>query len=79
MLLRLPRLIVASLVIFLLHACGEPNQTTEPDAQTVHREALTIDAHADIEIPGQPWVTLARMVCPKSRRIKCAQEVWTRW
>jgi len=54
MLLRLPRLIVASLVIFLLHACGEPNQTTEPDAQTVHREALTIDAHADIEIPGQP-------------------------
>ena len=59
MLPRLPKLISFSLVLFQLQACGETNQTAQPDAgkpdaQTIHREALTIDAHADIEIPGQP-------------------------
>jgi membrane dipeptidase len=59
MLPRLPKLISFSLVLLLLQACGETNQTPQPDsgkpdAQTIHREALTIDAHADIEIPGQP-------------------------
>ena len=59
MLPRLPKLISFSLVLLLLQACGETNQTPQPDAgkpdaQTIHRQALTIDAHADIEIPGQP-------------------------
>ncbi len=46
------------LVGLLLQSCGtstnEIEENTVLDVQAVHRNALTIDAHADIEIPGQP-------------------------
>jgi membrane dipeptidase len=48
------KLIVSSFIVLLLQACGGDKQTPGHDVETVHRDALTIDAHADIEIPGQP-------------------------
>ena len=43
-----------SLALLLLNACSESSQPAMPDAQSIHRDAITIDAHADIELPGQP-------------------------
>ena len=48
------RLITTSLALLLLSACSESSQPTMSDAQSIHRDAITIDAHADIELPGQP-------------------------
>ena len=48
------RLIGPSLVLLLLSACSDNSQPATPDAQSIHRDAITIDAHADIELPGQP-------------------------
>ena len=48
------RLIRPSLVLLLLSACSDTSQPATPDAQSIHRDAITIDAHADIELPGQP-------------------------
>ena len=46
--------VAPSLALLLLTACSEPSQPAIPDAQSIHRDAITIDAHADIELPGQP-------------------------
>ena len=47
-------LITTSLALLLLSACSESSPATMSDAQSIHRDAITIDAHADIELPGQP-------------------------
>ncbi len=47
-------LITTSLALLLLSACSESSPPMMSDAQSVHRDAITIDAHADIELPGQP-------------------------
>lgn len=47
-------LITTSLALLLLSACSESSPPTMSDAQSIHRDAITIDAHADIELPGQP-------------------------
>ena len=41
-------------MLLLLSACSDTSQPATPDAQSIHRDAITIDAHADIELPGQP-------------------------
>ena len=50
----LARLIATSLMLLLLSACSDTSQPAMPDALSIHRDAITIDAHADIELPGQP-------------------------
>ena len=47
-------LIALALPLLLLSACSDSSQPTIVDAQSIHRDAITIDAHADIELPGQP-------------------------
>lgn len=47
-------LITTSLALLLLSACSESSPPTMSDAQSIHRDAITIDAHADIELPGHP-------------------------
>ena len=46
-------LITTSLALLLLSACSESSPPFMSDAQSNHRDAITIDAHADIELPGQ--------------------------
>ena len=46
-------LITTSLALLLLSACSESSPPMMSDAQSIHRDAITIDAHADIELPGQ--------------------------
>lgn len=48
------KLITPSLMLLLLNACAESSQPAIADVQSIHRDAITIDAHADIELPGQP-------------------------
>ena len=50
----LARLIATSLMLLLLSACSDTSRPAMPDALSIHRDAITIDAHADIELPGQP-------------------------
>ena len=47
-------LITTSLALLLLSACSESSAPMMFDAQSIHRDAITIDAHADIELPGKP-------------------------
>ena len=47
-------LITSSLALLLLSACSEPSPPMMSDALSIHRDAITIDAHADVELPGQP-------------------------
>ena len=46
-------LITTSSALLLLSACSESSPPMMSDAQSIHRDAITIDAHADIELPGQ--------------------------
>ena len=48
----LARLIATSLMLLLLSACSDTSRPAMPDALSIHRDAITIDAHADIELPG---------------------------
>ena len=50
----LARLIATSLMLLLLSACSDTSRPAMPGALSIHRDAITIDAHADIELPGQP-------------------------
>ena len=47
-------LITTSSALLLLSACSESSPPMMSDAQSIHRDAITIDAHADIELPDQP-------------------------
>lgn len=42
------------LLLLLAVGCSEPDPAATNDALGIHQRALTIDAHADIEIPDQP-------------------------
>ena len=60
----MPRLLVPLLILIIsqvgcsleskIKATTDQNATLMVQAQAIHTSALTIDAHADIEIPGKP-------------------------
>ena len=49
-----PHRLILPLAVLLLQACADNQSQHSADAMAIHRQALTIDAHADIEIPGKP-------------------------
>ncbi len=49
-----PHRLTLPLAVLLLQACADNQSQHSADAMAIHRQALTIDAHADIEIPGNP-------------------------
>ena len=86
--LLLPILLLTS---YLVGCSGESNTSEKKSvpldqiavlmarAKAIHASALTLDAHADIEIPGKPSSYVGNDGLSKVAPKKCALEAWMRW
>ena len=72
-------LITATILFFSSLGWADQNPDLLAKAAALHERILTIDAHADIEIPEQPSAYVGPDGLSKVAQIKCALVVSTRW